>query len=82
MNKTAIYFLILFSAALFIVAGIAPAAARTIGGSEDSSLILTLSANSLELPGKIDLFVNLKEATDMELKIPFDLLTTATRVVQ
>lgn len=35
-----------------------------------------------EPPRKIDLIVNLKEATDMGLKIPFDLLTAATRVIK
>ncbi len=36
----------------------------------------------LELPAKIDFTINLKEATEMGLKIPFDLLTTATRVIK
>ncbi len=78
----------------------------TIGGGENSGIILTLSANpqeqgkeaakiaakvikgvkpasiSVEPPKKIDLIVNLKEATDMGLKVPFDLLTTATRVIK
>jgi putative ABC transport system substrate-binding protein len=80
--------------------------AATIGGGEQSGIILTLSANPLEqgreaakmtarvvkgenpssmaigLPKKIDLIVNLKEATDMGLKVPFDLLTSATRVIK
>jgi len=80
--------------------------AATIGGGEQSGIILTLSANPQEqgreaakmtarvvkgetpssiaigLPKKIDLIVNLKEATDMGLKIPFDLLTSATRVIK
>ena len=80
--------------------------AATIGGGEQSGIILTLSANPQEqgreaakmtarvvkgetpssiaigLPKKIDLIVNLKEATDMGLKVPFDLLTSATRVIK
>jgi putative ABC transport system substrate-binding protein len=50
-------------------------AAKLIKGAKPSSI-------PLELPRKIDLIVNLKEATDMGLKIPFDLLTTATRVIK
>ena len=80
--------------------------ATTIGGGEQSGIILTLSANPQEQgreaakmtaqvvkgenpssiaigqPKKIDLIINLKEATDMGLKIPFDLLTSATRVIK
>lgn len=40
------------------------------------------AALPLEHPRKIDLIINLKEATDMGLKIPFDLLTTATRIIK
>ncbi|MBI5632442.1 MAG: ABC transporter substrate-binding protein [Nitrospirae bacterium] len=50
-------------------------AARVIKGAKPASI-------ALEPPKKIDLIVNLKEATDMGLKIPFDLLTTATRVIK
>lgn len=80
--------------------------ATTIGGGEQSGIILTLSANpqeqgraaarmvarvlkgekpsaiAVELPKKIDLVINLKEATDMGLKVPFDILTSATKVIK
>jgi len=82
------------------------ATATTIGGGEQSGIILTLSANpqeqgreaakmtarvlkgekpssiALVQPKKIDLIINMKEATDMGLKVPFDLLTFATRVIK
>lgn len=78
----------------------------TIGGGEQSGIILTLSANPqeqgreaariaarvlkgekpsaipIEQPKKIDLIINLKEATDMGLKVPFDILTSATRIIK
>lgn len=50
-------------------------AARIFKGAKPASV-------PFEPPKKIDLIVNLKEATDMGLKIPFDLLTTATRVIK
>ncbi|MBI5075025.1 MAG: ABC transporter substrate-binding protein [Nitrospirae bacterium] len=50
-------------------------ASRVFKGAKPSSV-------PFEAPKKIDLIVNLKEATDMGLKIPFDLLTTATRVIK
>ena len=50
-------------------------AAKVVKGAKPASI-------PLEPPKKIDLIVNLKEATDMGLKIPFDLLTTATRVIK
>ena len=50
-------------------------AARVLKGAKPASI-------PLEPPKKIDLIINLKEATDMGLKIPFDLLTTATRVIK
>ncbi len=50
-------------------------AAKVIKGAKPSSI-------PVEPPKKIDLIVNLKEATDMGLKVPFDLLTTATRVIK
>ncbi len=50
-------------------------AARVLKGAKPASI-------PLEPPKKIDLIVNLKEATDMGLKIPFDLLTSATRVIK
>jgi putative ABC transport system substrate-binding protein len=80
--------------------------ATTIGGGENSGVILTISANPqeqgreaarlvarvvkgakpsslpVEQPKKIDLIINLKEATEMGLKIPFDLLTSATKVIK
>ena len=80
--------------------------ATTIGGGEQSGIILTLSANPQEQgreaakmtaralkgenpssiaigqPKKIDLIINMKEATDMGLKVPFDLLTSATKVIK
>lgn len=80
--------------------------AATIGGGEQSGIILTLSANPqeqgrtaarmvaralkgdkpsaipVEPPKKIDLIINLKEATDMGLKVPFDILTSATKVIK
>jgi putative ABC transport system substrate-binding protein len=79
--------------------------ASTIGGGEQSGIILTLSPNpqaqgreaakmtarvvrgedpssiALVQPKKIDLIINLKETTDMGLKVPFDLLTSAARVI-
>lgn len=36
----------------------------------------------LEQPKKIDLIINLREANEMGLKVPFDLLTSATRVIK
>ncbi len=80
--------------------------ASTIGGGEQSGVILTLSANPdeqgraaariaarvlrgdrpasipIDQAKKIDLIINLKEATDMGLKVPFDLLTSATKVIR
>ncbi len=80
--------------------------ATTIGGGEQSGIILTLSANPQEQgreaasmaarvmkgenpstiaigqPKKIDLIINLKEATDLGLRVPFDLLTSATKVIK
>ncbi len=35
----------------------------------------------LEYPKKIDIVMNLKEAGNMVLKVPFDLLTTAIKVI-
>jgi ABC-type uncharacterized transport system substrate-binding protein len=80
--------------------------ATTIGGGENSGVILTISANPqeqgreaarlvarvlkgakpsslpVEQPKKIDLIINLREATEMGLKVPFDLLTSATKVIK
>lgn len=36
----------------------------------------------VQQPKKIDMIINLKEANELGLKIPFDLLTTATRVIK
>ena len=49
--------------------------AKVIKGAKPSSL-------AVEQPRKIDVIINLKEATDMGLKVPFDLLTSATKVIK
>jgi len=80
--------------------------ATTIGVSEDSGIILVLSANPseqgrdaavrvakilngakpaslpVEQPKKIDMIINLREAGNLGLKIPFDLLSSATKVIK
>jgi putative ABC transport system substrate-binding protein len=48
---------------------------RIIKGAKPSSL-------PVEQPKKIDMIINLKEATEMGLKVPFDLLTAATKVIK
>jgi putative ABC transport system substrate-binding protein len=48
---------------------------RILKGSKPSSL-------PVEQPKKIDMIINLKEATEMGLKVPFDLLTAATKVIK
>jgi putative ABC transport system substrate-binding protein len=82
------------------------ATASTIGGGENSGLILTMEANPTEQgaeaaklvasvlrgakpsslpvvqPKKVDLVLNLREATSLGLKIPFALLTAATTVIK
>lgn len=50
-------------------------AARLIKGAKPSSM-------PMESPRKVDMIVNLKEATYMGLKVPFDLLTSATKVIK
>jgi putative ABC transport system substrate-binding protein len=40
------------------------------------------SSIPIEQAKKIDLIINLKEANDMGLKVPFDLLTSATKVIK
>ena len=50
-------------------------AARIIKGAKPSSI-------AVQQPRKIDLIINIKEATDLGLKIPFDLLTSATKVIK
>ncbi len=49
--------------------------ARILKGAKPSSI-------PIEQPKKIDVIINLKEATDMGLKVPFDLLTSATKVIR
>jgi putative tryptophan/tyrosine transport system substrate-binding protein len=80
--------------------------ATTIGGSEDSGIILVISANPVEQgreaavrvakilngakpaslpveqPKKIDMVINIKEAAEMGLKVPFELLSSATKVIK
>jgi putative ABC transport system substrate-binding protein len=53
----------------------ARATAKVARGAKPSSI-------PFEQPKKIDLIINLKEANDMGLKIPFDLLTAATKVIK
>lgn len=50
-------------------------AAKVLQGAKVSSL-------AMEQPKKVDMIINLKEANDMGLKIPFDLLTAATKVIK
>lgn len=49
--------------------------ARILKGAKPSSI-------PIETPKQIDLIVNLREATDMGIKVPFDLLTSATKVIR
>ncbi|MBI5102278.1 MAG: ABC transporter substrate-binding protein [Nitrospirae bacterium] len=49
--------------------------ARIIKGAKTASI-------PVQQPKKIDMIINLKEATDIGVKIPFDLLTAATRVIK
>ncbi len=50
-------------------------AARILRGAKPASI-------PMEHPKQIDLIINLREATDMGIKVPFDLLTSATKVVR
>lgn len=50
-------------------------AAKVIKGIKPSSL-------PVEQPKKVDMIINLKEANDIGVKIPFDLLTSATKVIK
>jgi putative ABC transport system substrate-binding protein len=50
-------------------------AAQVLKGTNASSLPILK-------PKKIDMIINLKEATAMGLKVPFDLLTSATKVIK
>jgi putative ABC transport system substrate-binding protein len=56
-------------------AGAAQLVARILRGAKPSSLPVVQ-------PKKVDLILNLKEATSLGLKIPFDLLTAATKVIK
>jgi putative tryptophan/tyrosine transport system substrate-binding protein len=80
--------------------------ATTIGGGENSGIIMTISANPseqgkesaervvkilqgakpsslpVEQPRKVDMIINIREAAEMGLKIPFDLLSAATKVIK
>jgi putative ABC transport system substrate-binding protein len=49
-----------------------------------AKLIKGASAASLPVdqPKKVDMIINLKEATEMGLKVPFDLVTSATKVIK
>ena len=49
--------------------------AKVLRGARPASL-------PVEQPKKIDMIINLREATDMGLKVPFDLLTSATKVIR
>ncbi|MEW6108286.1 MAG: ABC transporter substrate-binding protein [Nitrospirota bacterium] len=50
-------------------------AARIIKGAKPSTI-------PVEFPKKVDLILNIKEAADLGLKVPFDLLTSATKVIK
>ncbi len=49
--------------------------ARILRGAKPASI-------PIAQPKKIDVIVNLREATDIGLKVPFDLLTSATKVIK
>ena len=49
--------------------------AKILKGASPSSL-------PVEQPKKIDMIINIREANDMGLKIPFDLLSAATKVIK
>jgi putative ABC transport system substrate-binding protein len=49
--------------------------AKILRGAKPSSI-------PIEQPKKIDVIINLREATEMGLKVPFDLLTSATKVIR
>lgn len=50
-------------------------AAKVVKGAKPSTL-------PAEQPKKVDMIINLKEATEMGFKVPFDILTSATRVIK
>jgi len=49
--------------------------ARVIKGTKPAAI-------PFQQPKKIDMIINLKEANELGLKVPFDLLTSATRVIK
>lgn len=49
--------------------------AKVLRGAKPASI-------PVEQPKKISVIINLREATDMGLKVPFDLLTSATKVIK
>ncbi len=49
--------------------------ARILRGAKPASI-------PIENPKQIDLIINLREATEMGIKVPFDMLTSATKVVR
>ncbi|MGC2063039.1 MAG: ABC transporter substrate-binding protein [Thermodesulfovibrionales bacterium] len=49
--------------------------AKIVRGAKTASI-------PVQLPKKIDMIINLKEANELGIKIPFDLLTAATRVIK
>ncbi|MEW6714074.1 MAG: ABC transporter substrate-binding protein [Nitrospirota bacterium] len=57
-------------------------------GREAAKLVAKLlkgaKASSLPVvePGKVDMIINLKEASSMGLKVPFDLLSSATKIIK
>ncbi|MBI5674515.1 MAG: ABC transporter substrate-binding protein [Nitrospirae bacterium] len=57
-------------------------------GREAAKLVIKLlkgaKASSLPVvePGKVDMIINLKEASSMGLKVPFDLLSSATKIIK
>ncbi|MBA4371323.1 MAG: hypothetical protein C0402_00505 [Thermodesulfovibrio sp.] len=54
-------------------------AARIVAKVVKGAKIATIP---LQMPRKIDMIINLKEANELGLKVPFDLLTSATRVIK
>jgi putative ABC transport system substrate-binding protein len=54
---------------------VARLAARVAQGAKPSSL-------PVKKPKKVDVIINMKEATSIGVKIPFDLLTSATKVIK
>ncbi len=48
---------------------------KILGGAKPSTI-------PIEPPRKIEMVINLKEATAIDLKVPFDILTSATKVIK